>query len=167
MKKILKLILIFGLTMQIFATKEKQDGIKKQDKIEKSIESFNKYDKEKKNPIGPFLLNLFLPFGIGSFVQEDYIGGGSVLGFNLLGAILCVNGIIINLSEKQLTGYILIGVGASMLLTSYTVSLIIPFTFANRYNENLKKRLSAELAGFEPNFDLGINGFRLSFKKNY
>lgn len=52
-----------------------------------------------------------------------------------------------------------------MVLTSYIASLIIPFTFANRHNENLKKRLSAELAGFEPNFDLGINGFQLSFKK--
>lgn len=108
-----------------------------------------------------------MPFGIGSFVQGDYIGGGSVLGFNLLGAILWGAGIILNHRETQLTGYILIGVGASMVLTSYTVSLIIPFTFANRHNENLKKRLSAELAGFEPNFDLGINGFQLSFKKSY
>ncbi len=90
-----------------------------------------------------------------------------MLGFNLLGAILWGTGIILNHRETQLTGYILIGVGASMVLTSYTVSLIIPFTFANRHNENLKKRLSAELAGFEPNFDLGINGFQLSFKKSY
>ncbi|WNY64515.1 P13 family porin (plasmid) [Borreliella americana] len=162
MKKIFTLILIFGLTIQIFATKKDI-----QDRIEKGIESFNKYDKEKKNPMGPFLLNLFLPFGIGSFVQGDYIGGGSVLGFNLLGAILWGTGIILNHRETQLNGYILIGVGASMVLTSYIASLIIPFTFANRHNENLKKKLSAELAGFEPNFDLGINGFQLSFKKNY
>ncbi len=55
MKKIFTLILIFGLTIQIFATKDTQN------RIEKGIESFNKYDKEKKNPIGPFLLNLFCP----------------------------------------------------------------------------------------------------------
>ncbi|WP_210372582.1 P13 family porin, partial [Borreliella garinii] len=103
----------------------------------------------------------------GSFVQGDYIGGGSVLGFNLLGAILCGTGIILNTRETQLTGSILIGVGASMILTSYVTSLIIPFTFANRYNENLKKRLSAELVGFEPNFDIGTSGFQLSFKKSY
>ncbi|WP_330529109.1 P13 family porin [Borreliella valaisiana] len=161
MKKIFMLILIFGLTIQIFAKNDRQD------RIEKGIESFNKYDKDKKNPIGPFLLNLFLPFGIGSFVQGDYIGGGSVLGFNLLGAILCGTGIILNTRETQLTGSILIGVGASMILTSYVTSLIIPFTFANRYNENLKKRLSAELVGFEPNFDIGTSGFQLSFKKSY
>ncbi|MBB6043238.1 P13 family porin (plasmid) [Borreliella yangtzensis] len=161
MKKIFILILIFSLTIQIFAKTDKQD------RIEKGIESFNKYDKEKKNPIGPFLLNLFLPFGIGSFAQGDYIGGGSVLGFNLLGAILCGTGIILNARETQLTGSILIGVGASMILTSYATSLIIPFTFANWYNENLKKRLSAELAGFEPNFDIVTRGFQLSFKKSY
>ncbi|WP_210381909.1 P13 family porin [Borreliella garinii] len=161
MKKFFILILIFGLTIQIFAKNDRQD------RIEKGIESFNKYDKDKKNPIGPFLLNLFLPFGIGSFVQGDYIGGGSVLGFNLLGVILCGTGIILNTRETQLTGSILIGVGASMILTSYVTSLIIPFTFANRYNENLKKRLSAELVGFEPNFDIGTSGFQLSFKKSY
>ncbi|AJA90691.1 hypothetical protein OY14_04380 (plasmid) [Borreliella chilensis] len=161
MKKISTLILIFCLTIQIFATKDKQD------RIEKGIESFNKYDADKKNPIGPFLLNLFLPFGIGSFVQGDYIGGSSVLGFNLLGAILWGTGIMLNAREAQLTGTILIGVGASMILTSYITSLIIPFTFANWYNGNLKKRLSTELAGFEPNFDIGINGFQLSLKKSY
>ncbi|WNY66339.1 P13 family porin (plasmid) [Borreliella andersonii] len=161
MKKIFTLILIFGLTIQIFATKDTQD------RIEKGIESFNKYDKEKKNPIGPFLLNLLLPFGIGSFVQGDYIGGGSVLGFNLLGAILLGTGIILNHRETQPTGYILTGVGISMILISYTTSLIIPFAFANRYNENLKRRLSSELAGFEPNFEIGITGFQLSFKKIY
>ncbi|WP_210376511.1 P13 family porin [Borreliella garinii] len=161
MKKFSTLILIFGLTIQIFATKDKQY------RIEKGIESFNKYDKDKKNPIGPFLLNLFLPFGIGSFLQGNYIGGGSVLGFNLLGAILLGTGIILNINETKLTGSLLIGVGASMLITSYITSLIIPFTFANWYNEDLKKRLSEELAGLEPNIDLGISGFQLSFKKSY
>ncbi|QFI14968.1 P13 family porin (plasmid) [Borrelia sp. CA_690] len=162
MKKIFTLILIFGLTIQTFATKDKQD------RIEKGIESFNKYDKEKKDPTGPFLLNLFLPFGIGSFVQGDYIGGGSVLSFNLLGAILLGTGMILKTSETQLTtGSILIGVGASIILVSHITSLIIPFTFANWHNYNLKKRLSTELAGFEPNFDIGTSGFQLSFKKSY
>ncbi|WPM06363.1 P13 family porin (plasmid) [Borreliella sinica] len=161
MKKFFTLILIFGLTIQIFATKDKQA------RIEKGIESFNKYDQERKNPIGPFLLNLFLPLGIGSFVQGNYIGGGSVLGFNLLGAILWGTGIILNARETQLTGSILIGVGASMVVASYATSLIIPFTFANWYNENLKKRLSAELADFEPTFNIGINGLQLLFKKSY
>ncbi|WP_210374374.1 P13 family porin, partial [Borreliella garinii] len=35
------------------------------------------------------------------------------------------------------------------------------------YNEDLKKRLSEELAGLEPNIDLRISGFQLSFKKSY
>ncbi|WP_091973553.1 P13 family porin [Borreliella japonica] len=47
---------------------------------------------------------------------------------------------------------------------SYITSLVIPFTFANKYNANLRKRLGISLAGFEPNFDIGINGFQLYFK---
>lgn len=56
MKKFFTLILIFGLTIQIFATKDKQD------RIEKGIESFNKYDKDKKNPIGSFSFEFIFTF---------------------------------------------------------------------------------------------------------
>ncbi len=89
MKKILTLILIFSLTIQIFAT---------QDKLEKSvgsIETIMKYKSEKATILVPFLLNLFLTLGIGSFVQGDYIGGGAVLGSQLLGGILCIAGNIL------------------------------------------------------------------------
>ncbi|XOU12880.1 P13 family porin (plasmid) [Borreliella americana] len=37
------------------------------------------------------------------------------------------------------------------------------FKFANRYNENLKKRLGIGLVGFKSNFDIRINGLQLSF----
>nr|WP_320292860.1 P13 family porin [Borreliella sinica]WPM06362.1 P13 family porin [Borreliella sinica] len=40
------------------------------------------------------------------------------------------------------------------ILGSYITGLIIPFTFANKYNANLRKRLGIDLAGFEPNFDI-------------
>lgn len=62
MKKILTLILIFSLTIQIFAT---------QDKLEKSvgsIETIMKYKSEKATILAPFLLNLFLTLGIGSIL---------------------------------------------------------------------------------------------------
>ncbi|WP_417903343.1 P13 family porin [Borreliella andersonii] len=163
MKKILTLILIFGLTIQIFS----------QDKLEKSIgsiEAIMKYESEKATTLAPFLLNLFLTLGIGSFVQGDYIGGSAVLGSQLLGGILCIIGYILGHTDdetKATTGHIITTIGASTIIASQVASLIIPFTFANKHNANLKKRLGIDLAGFEPNFDIGINGFQLSFKKSY
>ncbi|MBB6213519.1 hypothetical protein HNP67_001041 [Borreliella californiensis] len=53
------------------------------------------------------------------------------------------------------------------IAASHITSLIIPFKGTNKYNENLKKRLGIDLAGFKPNFDIGISGFKLSFKKSY
>ncbi|WP_373584405.1 MULTISPECIES: P13 family porin [Borreliella] len=44
--------------------------------------------------LAPFLLNLFLTLGIGSFVQGNYIGGGAVLGTQVLGGILVLTGYI-------------------------------------------------------------------------
>lgn len=68
---------------------------------------------------------------------------------------------------KRISGYILMGTGALTLLTSYITSLIIPFTFANKQDKEIGKTSGISLAGFEPNFDLGINRFQLSFKKSY
>ncbi|ABH02243.1 hypothetical protein BAPKO_2546 (plasmid) [Borreliella afzelii PKo] len=67
----------------------------------------------------------------------------------------------------SIAGSILLGIGGLTIAGSYITSLIIPFTFANKYNANLRKNLGISLAGFEPNFDIGINGFQLSFKKSY
>ncbi|WP_418906292.1 P13 family porin (plasmid) [Borreliella tanukii] len=123
-----------------------------------------------------FFLNMLIPLGIGSFSQGDYIGGGSVLGFSLLGTALIITGFF-NMPEhdikdktKRMPGYILMGTGALTLLTSYITSLIIPFTFANKdkqdkQDKEIGKKLGIFLAGFEPSFDIGINGFQLSFKK--
>lgn len=61
----------------------------------------------------------------------------------------------------------MLGIGSLAVYGAYVAGLILPFTFANKYNANLRKRLGISLAGFEPNFDIGINGFQLSFKKSY
>ncbi len=71
------------------------------------------------------------------------------------------------IQDAAIAGFILTGIGGLTIAGSYITSLIIPFTFANKYNANLRKKLGISLAGFEPNFDLGINGFQLSFKKSY
>ncbi len=174
------------MTIQIFATKEKKDGIDKNverysfnninkiqlEKILKRLKgSLNDTRKKKMNPKVPFLLNLFLPFKVESFVQGDYIGGGAVLGSQALGGILWITGYIISGTakgpEQGITGLTIMGIGIGTISAAHIASLIIPFTFANRYNANLRKKLGISLAGFEPNFDIGINGFQLSFKKSY
>ncbi|WP_233464665.1 P13 family porin [Borreliella bavariensis] len=102
------------MTIQIFATKEKKDGIDKNverysfnninkiqlEKILKRLKgSLNDTRKKKMNPKVPFLLNLFLPFKVESFVQGDYIADDSVLVFGLLGTILLGTGIILNTNK--------------------------------------------------------------------
>ncbi|WP_369122469.1 P13 family porin [Borreliella garinii] len=89
--------------------------------------------------------------GIGSFVQENYIGGGAVLGTQVLGGILVLTGYIFESTANVLPGRIsivgstLVGIGSLAITTSYITSLIIPFKFANRYNANLKKDLAFHL----------------------
>ncbi|WP_419261169.1 P13 family porin [Borreliella afzelii] len=167
MKKIFTLILIFSLTMQIFAS---EDTVGKD---VRDIATTLQYESQKATVLAPFLLNLFLTLGIGSFVQGDYIGGGAVLGTQVLGGILCITGYIVESAANvppgriSIAGSILLGIGGLTIAGSYITSLIIPFTFKNKYNANLRKKLGISLAGFEPNFDLGINGFQLSFKKSY
>lgn len=76
------LILIFGLTIQIFTTKDKQDRIEKN--VVSSLQ-YDKYIRERINPLVPLLLNSFLFLGIESFIQEDYIGSGTVLRSSVIG----------------------------------------------------------------------------------
>nr|WP_320292858.1 P13 family porin [Borreliella sinica]WPM06360.1 P13 family porin [Borreliella sinica] len=79
MKKIFILLLIFGLTIQTFAS---EDAV---GKGVGDIATTLKYESEKATVLAPFLLNFFLTLGIGSFVQGDYIGGSAVLGTQVLG----------------------------------------------------------------------------------
>ncbi|WP_418885180.1 P13 family porin [Borreliella carolinensis] len=166
MKKIFTLILIFSLTMQIFAQEKLEKGVG-------DIATVMKYESEKATILAPLLLNIFLSLGIGSFVQGDYIGGGALLGSQVLGGILVLTGYIFESNANvppgriSIVGSTLIGIGSLTIAASYITGIIIPFKFANRYNADLKKRLGIALAGLEPNFDIGINGFQLSFKKSY
>ncbi|EEF82872.1 outer membrane protein P13 [Borreliella burgdorferi WI91-23] len=52
------------------------------------------YETSKQDPIVPFLLNLFLGFGIGSFAQGDILGGSLILGFDAVGIGLILTGLI-------------------------------------------------------------------------
>ncbi|XPC97822.1 P13 family porin (plasmid) [Borreliella japonica] len=165
MKKIFILILIFSLTIQIFAS---------EDTVGKGVGDIAttlKYESEKATVLAPFLLNFFFSLGIGSFVQGDYIGGSALIGTQALGGIFLLSGYIITGTAtgqgQAIAGAAIMGIGYLTIAVSHITGLIIPFTFANKYNADLRKKLGISLAGFEPNFDIGINGFQLSFKKSY
>ncbi len=71
----------------------------------------------------PFLLNLFLSLGIGSFVQGDYIGNGAVLGTQVLGGIFILSGYIISGTAtgpaQGITGLTIMGIGSLAITASY------------------------------------------------
>ncbi|QFI14197.1 P13 family porin [Borrelia sp. CA_690] len=140
------------------------------------------YETSKKDPIVPFLLNLFLGFGIGSFVQGDILGGFLILGFDAVGIGLIFTGAYLDIKAFENNtkkaafqwtwgkGVMLAGV-VTMAVTRLT-EIILPFTFANSYNKKLKNSLNIAFGGFEPSFDISMGqasalGFELSFKKSY
>ena len=61
--------------------------------IENSVDKLLMYESSKKEPLIPFILNLILGFGIGSFAQGDIIGGLSLLGFDAIGVGLLAYGV--------------------------------------------------------------------------
>ncbi|WP_422850144.1 P13 family porin [Borreliella afzelii] len=84
-----------------------------------------RYQEEKNESKIPFLLNLFLPFKVESFVQGDYITDDSVLVFSLLGTILLGIGIILNTNKTQLPGSLLVEARTSIVVALHVTSLIM------------------------------------------
>ncbi|WPM06249.1 P13 family porin [Borreliella sinica] len=148
-----------------------------------AVEKLLVYEASKKEPVVPFLLNLFLGFGIGSFVQGDILGGSLILGFDAVGIGLILTGAYLDIKDNRDNnvrkvpfewtwgkGMMLAGV-VTMAATRLT-EIILPFTFANSYNKKLKNSLNIALGGFEPSFDINMGhasalGFELAFKKSY
>lgn len=108
MKKIFILMFIFSLTIQIFASEDTAG------KGVGDIATTLKYESQKAAVLAPFLLNLFLSLGIGSFVQGDYIGGDAVLGTQVLGGILVLTGYIFESTANVPPGRISI-VGSTLV----------------------------------------------------
>ncbi|ACN24270.1 Borrelia membrane protein P13 (plasmid) [Borreliella burgdorferi 64b] len=102
-------------------------------------------------------------------VVVHYLALKCLEGILIMAGHMIVGGIggVTESTATVITGGVLSGIGGLTIVASYITGIIIPFKFANRYNADLKKRLGIALAGVEPNFDIGINGFQLSFKKSY
>ncbi|WKC84989.1 P13 family porin [Borreliella lusitaniae] len=145
-------------------------------------EKFLAYEVNKKEALIPFLLNLFLGFGIGSFAQGDILGGSLILGFDAIGIGLILTGAYLDIKDFDKNaekvafswtwGKGMMLAGAITMAVTRLTEIVLPFTFANSYNKKLKNSLNIALAGFEPSFDVNMGqasalGFELSFKKSY
>ena len=100
-----------------------------------------RYEVQKKTPGVPFLLNFLLPFGVGSFVQGDTVGGIVVAGGQVAGGALMLAD---NISDGLGTMF-WIGVGVSAGVT--IAGWIMPFTHAAAFNDQLRRDLGIAIDG--------------------
>ena len=103
-----------------------------------SDRAFLRYEIEKVDPWGPFVLNLLLGLGIGSFVQGDTTGGLLVAGGEVVGIGLVIAGA----GNPEGGSALAIG-GVALLGAARIAGLIFPFTYANSFNENLRRDLGS------------------------
>lgn len=124
------------------------------------------YDSYKKPVLWPTLTNTVLGFGIGSFFQKDWLGGGLGLGFDLVGTALLSTGAIllgtnviilvllapfyaitgqkpsgeaVKLSDP---GAVCLLSGLGVLVASRIFEIIRPIVFGKSYNKALNASLN-------------------------
>lgn len=98
----------------------------------------------------PFVLNLFLATGIGSWVQGHTVGG-------LIGTVGTVGGVGLMLTSDKNAQTI----GAIVLSASYITDLILPWTYSSAHNTRLKRAIgysSVSVLHVGPTIDLASNG---------
>jgi len=110
------------------------------------MERFTLYAQYEKDARLPFVLNLAIGFGLGSFIQGDIAGAAIALIGDLLGVGLPLLGYACLMqnyygywsftggNEVMYAGYALLGI-------TRIFESIRPFTFTHRYNAALKKSL--------------------------
>jgi hypothetical protein len=83
----------------------------------------------------PFVLNFFLCFGIGSWVQGHTAGG-------LIGSIGNLTGVIMMASDDS--GGSTATIGSVIFLSTWIVDCILPWTYSSSYNRKLKNALGVD-----------------------
>jgi hypothetical protein len=102
----------------------------------------------KKATVLPFVLNLFLATGIGSWVQGRTFGG-------VVGTVGTVGGVGLLLNKNTQEA------GAVILAVTYVTGLILPWNHASSYNKKLKHAIGIEnisLLYLGPTVNLAANG---------
>ncbi len=116
----------------------------------------------------PFVLNLFVGMGIGSYVQGDSTGGTVGLVGELVSLSVALGGYGMMLNEAYTTnnmksstataGSIMVIAGLASTLAIRIFEMIRPFTYANNYNKKLASSLMsvAVLPVVDTNNNLGM-----------
>jgi hypothetical protein len=120
------------------------------------IERFTIFSKYEKNPVLPFVANLAVGFGVGSFFQGDIAGAVIALIGDCLGAGLPILGYACIMQDyygywDSPYGYELIYMGYAFLGITRIFESIRPFSYARRYNSTLRRVLRYSKA---PNLSL-------------
>lgn len=139
---------LVGLLVSVTAAQ----GAFSQESGQDSDRAFQRYEIEKVDPWGPFVLNFLLNFGIGSFVQGDTTGGLIVAG----GQVIGIGMVVVDLGRKQEvdaygfavpnTPTALTWVGIGLASAASIAGYIFPFTYANEANEKLRRDLGISVA---------------------
>ncbi len=132
--------------------------------------------------LGPFALNTFFGFGIGSFAQGDIVPGwigfaldltGSIIGgvgmsYFAVGSLQFFPSLFVSVltagndtalieegSQNVVVGTNLLVTGLAILAGSRIYQMIMPWTYKDSYNKDLQKALGVESIAFNitPTFD--------------
>lgn len=102
-----------------------------------SSERLMVYNMKQNQVAGPFVCNLLLGFGIGSFIQGDTAMGVVGLVGEGLGLVMLLNNSSTYYGVS--TGFY---IGFGLFLGTRILELVMPFMYANRYNRKLSSVLA-------------------------
>jgi hypothetical protein len=185
MKKLLAVLLLFAVSLPMFAQSEsissiagmiKNDLFKNQDRIKEASSSLKQTDKMilynecKKDQWVPFLVNFVVGAGIGSFIEGDKTGGTIALVGDLVGMGAVAFGAAAYSSEIYSNPYTTKGLGTMTLgyvalIGTRIFEIIRPFTYTARYNSTLKGTLGYfDGLSFAPTVENGVAGLAVAYK---
>ena len=134
--------------MQINLRQSKRDANIAATDGNRTNDKYQEYEYKKKTTGWPFLLNFFVGFGIGSYVQGDLKGGTVGLIGDLMGVTFMFFHVAFNdysndpyLYENTYQDYTSLILGTAILSCSRIFQWIAPFVHANNYNKDLRKKL--------------------------
>ena len=146
--KVLGLVLAVAALAISTQTAFAQEG----DRTDSWARPFLEYEASKVDSWGPFVLNLTLGFGVGSFVQGDSTGGAILLVGEAIGIGLALAGGVNFFGERQALVY----GGLVLVSVARLAGLAFPFTYANATSEKLRRDLGISVSSVSLN-ENGLN----------
>ncbi|MCR5699517.1 MAG: P13 family porin [Treponemataceae bacterium] len=115
------------------------------------------------DPLIPFLLNFFLGWGIGSFVQGDTTGGVTAILGDVLSEGVVVAGYLLIVSGSLSEVGIGLAVGGALSLMAFRIyECVRPFTYSNKNLAFLNDESSIHNLAISPVIDIEDKNYGLS-----